>query len=94
MLALELMLTKLANTLWKRRRADQFNELDPQDLLVEARDRMDRLESDRDLQAESLAQACHANHPVYDCLDLALARREVATLISSDRRLNALAKRG
>ena len=92
-LAPELMLTELANTLWKLRRADRLNDLDPQELLAEARDLVDRLEPDRHLQAEALALACHLNHPVYDCLYLALARREAASLISSDRRLNALAKR-
>jgi predicted nucleic acid-binding protein len=75
-LAPELMLTELANTLWKLRRADRLNDLDPQEL-----------------QAEALALACHLNHPVYVCLYLALARREAASLISSDRRLNALAER-
>jgi predicted nucleic acid-binding protein len=92
-LAPELMLTELANTLWKLQRADRLNELDPQELLAEARELVDRLEPDRHLQAEALALACHLNHPVYDCLYLALARREAASLISSDRRLNALAER-
>ncbi len=92
-LAPELMLTELANTLWKLQRADRLNDLDPQELLAEARELVDRLEPDRHLQAEALALACHLNHPVYDCLYLALARREVASLISSDRRLNALAER-
>lgn len=75
-LAPELMLNELANTLWKLQRADRLNNLHPQELL-----------------AEALALACHLNHPVYDCLYLALARREAASLISSDRRLNALAER-
>lgn len=92
-LAPELMLTELANTLWKLQRADRLNELDPQELLAEARELVDRLEPDRHLQAEALALACHLNHPAYDCLYLALARREAASLISSDRRLNALAER-
>jgi predicted nucleic acid-binding protein len=92
-LAPELMLSELANTLWKLRRADRLNDLDPQELLAEARELVDRLEPDRHLQAEALALACHLNHPVYDCLYLALARREAASLISSDPRLNALAKR-
>ena len=92
-LAPELMLTELANTLWKLQRADRLNNLDPQELLAEARELVDRLEPDRHLQAEALALACHLNHPVNDCLYLALARREAASLISSDRRLNALAER-
>jgi predicted nucleic acid-binding protein len=92
-LAPELMLTEVANTLWKLRRADQLITLDPQQLLADARDLVDRVEPDRHLQAEALALACHLNHPVYDCLYLALARREAATLISTDRRLRALAER-
>ncbi|MEI6110696.1 MAG: type II toxin-antitoxin system VapC family toxin [Cyanobium sp. ELA712] len=92
-LAPELMLSELANTLWKLQRADRLNDLDPQELLAEARELVDRLEPDRHLQAEAMALACHLNHPVYDCLYLALARREAASLISSDRRLNALAER-
>ncbi|MFZ9751976.1 MAG: type II toxin-antitoxin system VapC family toxin [Cyanobium sp.] len=92
-LAPELMLTEVANTLWKLQRADLLAGLDPQQLLSEARDLVDRVEPDRHLQAEALALACHLDHPVYDCLYLALARREAATLVSADRRLNALAER-
>lgn len=92
-LAPELMLTEVANTLWKLQRADQLAGLNPQQLLLDARELVDRVEPDRHLQAEALALACHLNHPVYDCLYLALARREAATLVSADRRLNALAER-
>jgi predicted nucleic acid-binding protein len=92
-LAPELMLTEVANTLWKLQRADQLAGLNPQQLLLDARELVDRVEPDRHLQAEALALACHLNHPVYDCLYLALARREAATLVSADSRLNALAER-
>lgn len=92
-LAPELMLTEVANTLWKLWRAEQLGHLDPQQLLADVRDLVDRVEPDHLLQAEALALACHLNHPVYDCLYLALARREAATLISSDRRLRELAER-
>jgi hypothetical protein len=68
------MLTEVANTLWKLQRADQLAGLNPQQLLLDARELVDRLEPDRHLQAEALALACHLNHPVYDCLYLALAR--------------------
>ena len=92
-LAPELMLTEVANTLWKLQRAGHLADLDPQQLLAEARDQVDRVEADRHLQAEALALACHHDHPVYDCLYLTLARREAATLISLDRRLQQLAER-
>jgi len=67
--------------------------IDPKQLLADDCDLVDRVEPDRQLQAEALALACHLNHPVYDCLYLALARREAATLISTDRRLRNLAER-
>ena len=92
-MAPELMLSEVANTLWKLHRARKLADLDPQQLLADARDLVDRVEPDRHLQAEALALACHHNHPVYDCLYLALARREAAILISMDRRLQQLAER-
>jgi predicted nucleic acid-binding protein len=92
-LAPELMLTEVANALWKLQRADQLVGFETQQLLVDARDLVDRVEPDRHLHAEALALACHFEHPVYDCLYLALARREAATLITADRRLQQLAGR-
>jgi len=92
-LAPELMLTEVANTLWKLQRAEPLVGLDPQQLLVDACDLVDRVEPDRLLHVEALALACHLDHPVYDCLYLALARREAATLLTADRRLRQLAER-
>ena len=91
-LAPELMLTEVANTLWKLQRSEQLSDLDPQQLLADARDLVDRVEPDRHLQAEALALACHLNHPVYDGLYLALARREAASLLSADQGLLRLAE--
>ena len=90
-LAPELMLTEVANALWKLQRAGGLDGIDPQLLLADARDLVDQIEPDRTLQVEALALACHLNHPVYDCLYLALARREAAILLSTDQRLLALA---
>lgn len=93
LLAPELMLTEVANALWKLQRAGGLEGIDPQVLLADARDLVDQIEPDRTLQVEALALACHLNHPVYDCLYLALARREAASLLSTDQRLLALAAR-
>jgi predicted nucleic acid-binding protein len=92
-LAPELMLTEVANALWKLQRAGSLEGINPQLLLADARDLVDQIEPDRTLQVEALALACHLNPPVYDCLYLALARREAATLLSTDQRLLALAAR-
>ena len=90
-LAPELMLSEVANTLWKLHRAGSLEGQDPQELLVDARDLVDQIEPDRHLQVEALALACHLDHPVYDCLYLALARREAAGLLTADQRLQKLA---
>ena len=55
----ELMLTEVANGLWKLQRAGKLGGIDPQLLLVDARDLVDRIEADRHLQVEALAIACH-----------------------------------
>ncbi len=90
-LAPELMLTEVANALWKLQRAGSLAGLHPQLLLADARDLVDQIEPDRHLQVEALALACHLDHPIYDCLYLALARREAADLLTSDQRLQRLA---
>ena len=92
-LAPELMLTEVANALWKLRRSGSLEDVDPQVLLADARDLVDQFEPDRELQVEALALACHLDYPVYDCLYLALARREAAVLVTADKRLQQLAAR-
>lgn len=91
-LAPDLMLTEVANALWKLQRSNNLAGIDPQQLLVVARDLVDQVEPDRELQVEALALACHFDHPVYDCLYLALARREAARILTADRRLQRLAE--
>jgi len=90
-LAPELMLTEVANTLWKLQRAQQLQGVNPQELLAHAKGLVDHIEPDRQLQVEALALAIHFNHSVYDCVYLALARREAATLLTADRKLQTLA---
>lgn len=91
-LAPALLQTEVANGLWKLKRAGALADLNPQDLLKEATELVDHLEPDQNLQVEALALAIHLNHSVYDCLYLALARREAAGLLTVDRRLQVLAQ--
>lgn len=92
-LAPELMLTEVANALWRLQRAGQLEASGLQQRLSRAADLVDHIEPDRTLLPEALALATHLDHPVYDCLYLVLARREVALLLSADRRLLELAKK-
>lgn len=90
-LAPELMLTEVANALWRLQRAGQLELEGLHQRLSKASDLVDHIEPDRHLQVEALALACHLDHPVYDCLYLALARREAAMLLTADQRLEKLA---
>jgi predicted nucleic acid-binding protein len=88
-----LMLTEVANVLWKIQRVGRLGGTDPLDLLHDAAALVDHFEPDTTLLGEALALASHLDHPVVDCLYLVLARREVATLLSCDQRLLGLAER-
>ena len=92
-LAPELMLTEVANALWRLQRAGQLAADGLQQRLSRAAELVDVIEPDRHLQVEALSLACHLDHPVYDCLYLALARREAAVLLTADQRLQQLAAR-
>ncbi|MEA5474640.1 type II toxin-antitoxin system VapC family toxin [Synechococcus sp. CCY9201] len=92
-LAPELMLSEVANALWRLQRAGHLEADGLQERLSRAAELVDVIEPDRHLQAEALALACHLDHPVYDCLYLALARREAAVLLTDDQRLQQLAAR-
>lgn len=71
-LAPELMLTEVTNTLWWQC-AGQLQAAT--------------------LQARLRLAADLVDHPVYNCLYLVLARREVASLLSADQRLLDLARK-
>jgi predicted nucleic acid-binding protein len=92
-LAPELMLTEVANSLWRLQRAGQLEAAGLQPRLDRAAALVDHIEPDRTLQAEALALATHLDHPVDDCPYLVLARRVVAAVLSADQRLLELAAR-
>lgn len=89
LLAPEYVRTELANVAWKRfRRADLDRAgvtvflADPQTLPL-------ALTTDATLLRAALELAVQYDHPVYDCLYVALAERADAILVTTDRRLIA-----
>jgi predicted nucleic acid-binding protein len=92
-LAPELMLTEVANDLWCLQRAGQLEAYGLQRHLSKAADLIDHIERDRIIQAEALALATNLDNPVYDCLHHVLARREVATPLTADKKLLDLASK-
>ena len=90
-LAPELMLTEVSNALWRLQRAGQLQPEGLQQCLSRDAALVDQIEPDRHLQVAALALACHLDHPVDDCIYLALARREAAALLTADQKLMVLA---
>jgi predicted nucleic acid-binding protein len=86
-LAPAFQMVEVANVLWKVARSGALTAAEAWEHLEALADLVDEAVDDRELLADSLALAIELQHPVYDCLYLALARRLDAGLISFDRRL-------
>jgi predicted nucleic acid-binding protein len=54
---------------------------------------LDHIVPSSELAQRAFDLAVQSNHPVYDCLYLALAERESITLITDDAKLVAVAKK-
>jgi predicted nucleic acid-binding protein len=94
LLAPDLLLPEAANALWKklgRREITAREAAQALDLLMAGG--LD-LRPSGPLLRRALALARRLRHPVYDCLYLALAQVEGATLITADQRMLASVKRG
>lgn len=85
-----LMLVELANALWKYVRAGL---LDIEEACAVVASVSDRIETTPDIDLLEDAQRLSASlqHPVYDCLYLALASKERLPLVTVDKRLAAQA---
>jgi predicted nucleic acid-binding protein len=91
-IAPDLYVADVTNTLWKYTRANLLSLEDANRVLQSAVDMIDRLESSLGLHQEALTLAHRQSHPVYDALYLVLARRNAAMLVTVDSRLRDLAK--
>lgn len=89
LIAPDLLLAEVANALWKKVRR---REMEPEDadLAIQLLQRVNvDFRSSRPLvrPALALALAREIDHPVYDCIYLALARAEQCALVTADGRL-------
>lgn len=93
-IAPHLFLTEAANVAWKCVRAGQLDEEGSHMLLESVIGLVDRFVPAEELLIEALHLAIRNNHPVYDMLYFALARRNAATLFTFDKKLRALCRDG
>ena len=92
LVAPSLWLVEAANALWRRAHRGELSADEAQERLSELFNAPVTAVPIEDDLAVAAALAHRLDHPVYDCLYLALAQRERAQLVTADRRLWAVAQ--
>lgn len=85
--ALELVLAEVANACWKATRLGVLDLTQSENVIESLPRYFVTLYSISALAAPAFRTARDLDHPVYDCLYLALAEREGAPLVTADHRL-------
>ncbi len=87
-----LMASEVANALWRKARQGQIEHADVGAAMALLTDIPVRWNDDEIVGADAVRLALALDHPVYDCVHLALAHRIGATVVTADRRFaNAVA---
>ncbi|BCP54096.1 hypothetical protein K32_27130 [Kaistia sp. 32K] len=86
-----ILLTEIANALWQQVRKQVLTLDDALAGLSDVR-RLITITRDEDSLEDALRLAVSANHPVYDCVYLALASQSRTSLLTADRKLAAIAR--
>jgi predicted nucleic acid-binding protein len=89
----ELILAETLNVLWKKQRLGQIDDAERIEAVGLIGPPLLTLVPTPPLALRASTLACELDHPVYDCLYLALAERETVALVTDDRRLRILASR-
>jgi predicted nucleic acid-binding protein len=86
-LAPDLLLVEVANALWRKTAAKEISPREADDAFELVRHSGLDLRSTGPLLPRAMDIARRLDHPVYDCVYLALAEREHAALVTADHRL-------
>ncbi len=92
-----LMASETANALWRKARAGEVECTEAGAAMALLTDMPVRWNDDETVGADAVRLALALDHPVYDCVYLALAHRIGATVVTADRRFMsavALAEHG
>jgi len=85
----EILYAEIANAIWARRRRRGLNDVTAQGLITDVLRAAFEVHSNRPHMARAFALATAIDHPVYDCIYLALAEHLHIPLITADRRFIA-----
>ena len=90
-----ILIAECANVLWTKTRRSELSDGEATERMVALQSAPVALTPIENMVTDALALALRLEHPVYDCLYLALARRLNATLVTADRRfVNAVRRQG
>ena len=81
-----LMASEVANALWRKARLGQIGRADAGAALAWMTEMPVRWNDDEAVSADAVRLALALDHPVYDCVYLALAQRIGAVMLTADRR--------
>jgi predicted nucleic acid-binding protein len=87
MLAPDVLLVEVANALWKKTASREISPVEADRAFALVNESGIDLRPTAPLLPRAMQVARRLNHPVYDCVYLALAEREHATFITADHRL-------
>jgi predicted nucleic acid-binding protein len=92
LIAPEIVLAEIGNAVWKRVRKNEVSVEDATEIIARATSVFATLVPIRMLAIDAMRISGQFDHPIYDCLYIALAIREGATLATADRKMAALAE--
>jgi len=87
-----LLISEVQNVMWKKLRAGQVTEEQGRLVAASLKSFFVHVEPDEKLVEAAWELAVAHDHPIYDCLYVALARRAGAHLATFDKRMKSLAK--
>lgn len=85
----DFVLVEVANIVWKKVQRGEMDAVMAAEFLRAAPEKLGRLSPTRPLLARALELALALDHPVYDCLYLALAEAAEGVVVTDDRRFHA-----
>ncbi len=89
LLAPDLLILEVTNALWKKLRRGEIDRIDLDDTMRCLKHGVPVLVRTHDLIDEAVPIMLELDHPIYDCVYLALAEAADASLVTDDRRLRA-----
>ncbi len=87
----DFVLVEAASILWKKVRLSQLDKQQAHDGYAFIRDAYEVLSPTPALNASAFEMSLRLDHPIYDCLYLVCAAEEQAEILTSDKRLAAIA---